>query len=115
MNVGWTRCKEIQWLITSTPKGCPGILVAMQSASRTEDSFLMTMTSMALASLRTAVACLVLMDTHRLSFICLHIMGTCFVVFPCIGMSCCVFVAYSLCSDHCGDLEVAPLSFVICV
>lgn len=64
MNVGWTRRKEIQWLITSKPKGCPGILVAMQSASRTEDSFLMTMTSEALAALRTAVACQFLMDTH---------------------------------------------------
>lgn len=23
------------------------------------------------------------------------------------------FVSYSMCSNHCGDLEVAPVSFVI--
>lgn len=84
VNVGWTRYKETQWLITSKPKGCPGIIVAMQIARRTEESFLMTMTSMASASLRTAVACHFLMDIHWLSFICLHIMETlCFPVSPC--------------------------------
>lgn len=44
--------------------GCPGIMVAMQRARRTEDSFFMTMTSMALALLRTAVASHFLMVSH---------------------------------------------------
>lgn len=52
----WTRYTEIQSQIgmdvpDHMPEGCPGIIIAMQSTSRTEDSFgmIMTMTSMALS------------------------------------------------------------------
>lgn len=70
------------------------------------------MTSTALASPGTSAACHFLMDSHWLSFICLHITEA-WSEFPCIGMSCCVSVSYSMCSNHCGDLEGAPVSFVI--
>lgn len=50
----WTRYTEIQSQIgmdvpDHMPEGCPGIIIAMQSTSRTEDSFGMIMTSMALS------------------------------------------------------------------
>lgn len=50
----WTRYTETQRQIgmdvpDHMPEGCPGIIIAMQSTSRTEDSFGMIMTSMALS------------------------------------------------------------------